>query len=100
MTGVLSHVVSEEPDVKGVVGKVVLGQADAGFVYVTDARAAGDQVVRVPIPARAQPDVRYEIAVVRASAHPAAARGFVARATGPAGRRVLVAAGFLAPPGP
>jgi molybdate transport system substrate-binding protein len=98
LSGVLTRVVSEEPDVKGVVGKVVLGQADAGFVYTTDARAAGDRVVHVPIPARAQPDVLYEIAVVRASAHPAAARAVVARATGPAGRRILVAAGFLAPP--
>jgi molybdate transport system substrate-binding protein len=97
LSGVLSHVVSEEPDVKGVVGKVVLGQADAGFVYTTDARAAGDQVVRVPIPPRAQPDVRYEIAVVSSSAHPEAARAFVARATGPAGRRAMTAAGFILP---
>jgi molybdate transport system substrate-binding protein len=97
MSGALSHVVSEEPDVKGVVGKIALGQADAGFVYTTDARAAGDRVVRVPIPARAQPDVRYEIAVTRSSAHPAAARAFVARAIGPQGRRILTAAGFVFP---
>jgi molybdate transport system substrate-binding protein len=97
LSGVLSHVVSEEPDVKGVVGKVVLGQADAGFVYTTDAQAAGDQVVRVPIPPRAQPDVRYEIAVVSSSAHPEAARAFVERAMRPAGRRAMTAAGFILP---
>lgn len=100
LSGVLSRVVSEEPDVKGVVGKVVLGQADAGFVYTTDARAAGDQVLRVPIPPRAQPDVQYEIAVVRSSAHPAVAQAFVAHATGPAGRRILARAGFIVPSGP
>jgi molybdate transport system substrate-binding protein len=89
----LGNVVSEEPDVKDVVGKVALGQADAGVVYTTDARAAGDRVRVVTVPARAQPDIRYEIAVVAAAPHPAAARAFVARATGPEGRAALARAG-------
>lgn len=95
--GALRNVVSEEADVRGVLGKVALGQADAGLVYVTDARVAGTRVIRVTIPARAQPRVRYEIAVVRTAPHAAAARAFVARATGPAGRRALRAAGFAFP---
>ena len=51
---------------KAVTGKVALGQADAGFVYVTDARPVADQVTVIRIPGWAQPRVRYEIAVVLA----------------------------------
>ena len=82
---------------KAVTGKVALGQADAGFVYVTDARPVSDQVTVVKIPAWAQPRVRYEIAVVRASRHAAAARAFVGRVLGELGRGHLAAAGFLLP---
>lgn len=93
----LRNVVSQEPDVKGVVGKVALGEADAGFVYLTDARAAASQLRSIAIPTFAQPKVRYEIAVVKASRNRAAARTFVNRATGPRGRAVLKAAGFRLP---
>lgn len=104
LSGALHNVVSEEADVKDVVGKVALGQADAGVVYTTDARAAAARVRAIAIPASAQPEIRYEIAVVRSSAHPAAARAFVERATGAEGRRILARAGFAQParaaPGP
>ena len=97
MSNALRNVVSQENDVKGVVGKVALGEADAGVVYVTDARAAASQLRQVAIPVFAQPKVRYEIAVVRSSSDKAAARAFVARVTGPAGRRAMAAAGFRFP---
>ena len=102
ITPALRNVVSQESDVKGVVGKVALGEADACVVYVTDARAAAAQLTQVAIPVFAQPKVRYEIAVVRASADRAAARAFVAKVTGRAGRRAMAAAGFRfpAPPPP
>lgn len=100
LAGVLPRAVSREPDVTGVVGKVALGEADAGFVYRTDALAAGPSVRAIPLPARAQPDVRYEIAVVTASSNRARARRFVARVLGPAGRGVLSGAGFGLPPRP
>jgi molybdate transport system substrate-binding protein len=97
LSAALRNVVSEEQDVKGVVGKVVLGEADAGIVYVTDVRPVAGKVRTIAIPARGQPAVRYEIAVVAASGHVAAARAYVARVLGEVGRGHLAAAGFLLP---
>jgi len=93
---VLKNVVSEETDVKGIVGKVALGEADAGFVYATDARPAIARVKVVPLPAWAQPPIRYEIAVVKGGRE-AAARAFVGRVTGKLGRAALSKAGFGLP---
>jgi molybdate transport system substrate-binding protein len=94
---VLDHVVSEEDDVKGVVGKVALGEADAGFVYATDVKPVAEKVSSIELPASAQARVRYEIAVVSGSAHPEAAQAFVALVLGDAGRAALSAAGFGLP---
>jgi molybdate transport system substrate-binding protein len=94
---VLKNVVSEETDVKGIVAKVALGQADAGFVYATDVRAVARQVLRVSIPTFAQPTVRYEIAVVKSSARRKAAQAFVARVLSTKGRATLLKSGFGVP---
>ena len=94
---VLANVVSQETDVKGIVAKVALGEADAGFAYVTDARPAARKVATVSLPAWAQPPIRYEVAVVRASRHAAAARAFVARLLSKRGRLELRRAGFGLP---
>jgi molybdate transport system substrate-binding protein len=93
---VLKNVVSEETDVKGIVGKVALGEADVGFVYATDARPVAARVKVVPLPAWAQPPIRYEIAVVKGGRE-AAARTFVARVRGKVGRETLSKAGFGLP---
>ena len=97
LTKVLANVVSEETDARGVVGKVALGEADAGFVYVTDVRSVAGKVRSIAIPARAQPTVRYEVAVVKSSKHLAAAHAFVRLLLGPDGRRELRRLGFGLP---
>jgi len=95
---VFANVASEQTDVKGIVAAVALGQADAGFVYATDARAAAANVKTIAIPTRAQPDVRYEIAVVKASGNTAAAYAFVREVLSQRGRKQLLASGFGVPP--
>lgn len=95
LAGVLSKVVSQESDVKAVTGKVALGQADAGFVYVTDARPVSDQVTVIRIPAWAQPRVRYEIAVVSKSPHRTAAQAWIKGLLSTRGQNALKSAGFL-----
>lgn len=97
LTSVLKNIVSQESDVKGVVGKVALGEADAGFVYTTDAKAAATRLRAISLPARARPNVRYEIAVVKASRNRAAAQAFVRKVLGPTGRGVLSSSGFVLP---
>ena len=98
LSGVLSKVVSRESDVKAVTGKVALGQADAGFVYVTDARPVSDQVTVVKIPAWAQPRVRYEIAVVSKSPNKTAAQAWINALLSAKGQTALKNAGFLPVP--
>ena len=100
LSSVLSKVVSRESDVRAVTGKVALGQADAGFVYVTDARAVSDQVNVVRIPAWAQPRVRYEIAVVSRSTNRTAARAWINAVLSARGQTALRNAGFLPVPKP
>jgi molybdate transport system substrate-binding protein len=94
---VLKNVVSQESDVKGIVSKVALGQADAGFVYVTDARPVANDVTKIAIPAWSQPKVRYEIAVVARSSNRAAAQRFVNELLTKRGRRMLASSGFGVP---
>ena len=95
LTSVLSHVVSRENEVREVLAKVALNEADAGFVYSTDARTVPRKVRALKIPARAQPRIRYGICVVAASSQKRAAQAFVKRVLGRAGQRILVSYGFL-----
>jgi molybdate transport system substrate-binding protein len=97
LTPVMKNVVSQETDVKGVVAKVALGEADAGFVYRTDARADTRDVAAIKLPDSAQPVIQYELAVVKSTHHLYAARKFVARVLSKAGRLALVHAGFGLP---
>jgi molybdate transport system substrate-binding protein len=92
---VLRNVVSEETDVREVLAKVALGEADAGFVYRTDARVDAGKVRVLRIPARAQPNVRYGICTVSRTKNRTAAVAFVRRVLSPAGQKQLRLAGFL-----
>jgi molybdate transport system substrate-binding protein len=94
---VMKNVVSQETDVKGIVTKVAFGEADAGFVYVTDSKPVASKVRVVPLPAWAQPPIRYEIAVVASSTHQTAARTFVRKVLSKRGRLLLKQAGFGLP---
>jgi molybdate transport system substrate-binding protein len=96
---ILANVRSNEPDVGGVVGKLTQGAVDAGFVYVTDVRAAGDKVRAIPLPVSLEPNVVYEVAVVKGTKHARQAASFIAGLLHGTGRRDLLAAGFRPPPG-
>jgi molybdate transport system substrate-binding protein len=92
---VLPNVVSRETDVREVLAKVALGEADAGFVYATDAKVDAGKVKVLKVPAWAQPKVPYGICIVSSSTHKADARQFVSKVLSKAGQAKLRAAGFL-----
>ena len=95
LSSVLSNVVSNETDVREVLAKVSLGEADAGFVYSTDAKTVPGQVTVLTMPAWAQPKVQYGICVVKNSPNATAAQAFVNEVMSKAGQAKLLAAGFL-----
>jgi molybdate transport system substrate-binding protein len=74
---ILDNVRSNEPDVKGIVGKLTQGAADAGFVYVTDVNAAGGELEAIELPAELQPTVTYGAGVVDGAKQPERAQRFV-----------------------
>jgi molybdate transport system substrate-binding protein len=94
---ILANVRSNEPDVKGIVGKLTQGAVDAGFVYVTDVNAAGDELRAVKLPADLEPDVTYAAGVVKGAKQPDQARGFVTGLTDGGCADALKTAGFGAP---
>ena len=95
--GVSAPAGSNEADVKAVVTRVSMGEADAGVVYTTDVARDGTKVEAVTIPDAQNVVARYPMAIVKAARNTAGARAFVAHVLSPAGRRVLTASGFLAP---
>jgi molybdate transport system substrate-binding protein len=90
---------SLEENVKGVIAKVALGEADAGIAYVTDARAAEGRVDGVAFPGADAPELTsaYPMAVLNDAAEPAAAKRWVAFVRSATGQRVLDDHGFLGP---
>jgi molybdate transport system substrate-binding protein len=95
--GVEVQPVSLEEDVKAVVSKVSLGEADAGIVYVTDAKAADSAVSSVPIPEEHNVIARYPIAVLKDAPNQNHAEDFVALVLSEDGGEALTEAGFNLP---
>jgi molybdate transport system substrate-binding protein len=96
--GIRVRPVSQEDNVKAVVTKVALGEADAGIVYATDVSAGGDKVEAVAIPRDQNLTATYPIATVQASTSRDRAQAFVDLVLSAEGQRVLRASGFLPPP--
>ena len=96
--GVTVKPVSEEQNVGGVVTKVTLGEADAGIVYVTDAKANEGKATGVPIPADQNDITAYPIVQLKDAPNASAAAAFISYVLGPDGQQVLASFGFL-PPG-
>jgi molybdate transport system substrate-binding protein len=95
--GVAVRPASQELDVRAVLNKVVLGEADAGIVYVTDVKSAGAKVAGVDIPERQQVVARYPIAVVKESKNPRLAQVYVDFLLSDEGQTLLAEFGFSKP---
>jgi molybdate transport system substrate-binding protein len=95
MTDVLDNVVSREADVRDVLAKVALGEADAGFVYSTDARTVPRKVTVLRLPVWARPNVAYGIAVVTASKQRDAATAYLKMLLGKRAQATFRSHGFL-----
>jgi molybdate transport system substrate-binding protein len=89
--------VSEEQSVTDVLGKVTSKEADAGLVYVTDVKGAGDKVEGIEFPESSSAVNTYPIATLKDSKNAAAAKAFLEAVTGDLGQGILAAAGFAKP---
>jgi molybdate transport system substrate-binding protein len=91
--------VSQQSNVGQVLSQVAFGGADAGFVYVTDARTQADRIDALSVPKWAQPPVRYQACVVvRGGADTAGAQALLNQVRSPRGRGLLRRFGFGLPP--
>ncbi|MEV4440120.1 molybdate ABC transporter substrate-binding protein [Streptomyces sp. NPDC049577] len=89
--------VSQEPNVRAVLSKVSLGEADAGIVYVTDAAAAKDKVATVAVPDDQNAIATYPAATLKSTKHGTEATDFVKWLSSPEAQKILRSAGFQQP---
>ncbi|KIF72994.1 ABC transporter substrate-binding protein [Streptomyces sp. 150FB] len=89
--------VSQEQDVRAVLSRVELGEADAGIVYKTDAATATGKVDAIDIPDAQNAVAEYPAATLKVSAHKDAAAAFVAWLSTPEAQKILQDAGFQKP---
>jgi molybdate transport system substrate-binding protein len=97
-TAILANVRSNEPDVKGIVGKLIQGAADAGFVYVTDVKASDGKLKAIRLPAKLEPEATYGAGVVEGAKQPKPAAAFIDGMLEGRCAEALQQAGFGAPP--
>jgi molybdate transport system substrate-binding protein len=95
MSDLVGKAVSQETDAREVLAKVTLGEADAGFVYATDAKTVAGKVSLLGIQRSAQPQVLYAAAAVKASTHLQAAKAWINKLLSKPAQKKLRAAGFL-----
>ena len=95
--GVMVTPKSFEENVKAVVTKVTLGEADAGIVYATDVTAAGAKAEGVEIPAAVNVVAEYPIAVTKEASNSVGAQAFIDFVNSEQGQKILATYGFLAP---
>ncbi len=93
--GVTAVPKSLETDVKAVISKIELGEADAGIVYTTDVKAAGDKVLGIPIPDQDNVVATYPIVIVKASRNFGISEAFIDFIVSPEGQAELETFGFL-----
>jgi molybdate transport system substrate-binding protein len=93
---VLANVVSYEENVRAVLSKIALGEADAGIVYTTDAATVTDgSIVTLDIPDNLNTIATYPIATIKDSPNAELAQKFVDYVLGAEGQQVLVKYGFI-----
>ena len=92
---VIANVVSYEENVKAVLSKVQLGEADAGIVYISDASEATDKLGYLEIPGSLNPTASYFIAPLKDSPDPDLAQAFIDFVLSPEGQETLAKFGFI-----
>jgi molybdate transport system substrate-binding protein len=93
---VIKNVVSYEDNVKTVLNKIVLGEADAGIVYITDITPeAAKKVGTIEIPDSLNTIASYPIAPISDSKNPELAKAFVALILSPDGQAIMAKYGFI-----
>jgi molybdate transport system substrate-binding protein len=96
---VLANLASNELNVKDVLAKVQLGEADAGIVYATDAASADQSKIKtIDIPDQFNIIAQYPIGVVKSGSNPDGAKAFIDYLLSPAGQAIMAKYGFIAPP--
>lgn len=98
---VLANVASYEENVRAVLTKVALGEADAGIVYTSDVvTVEPGKIVQIDIPDNLNTIATYPIAALQDSPHPELAQQFIDYVLAPEGQQILVKYGFMAPASP